>query len=190
MAGIPVPKARLLDVTYSQPDYKRGLIESIYDHVGSDHVDMVGLGWGVAAVHCVRAGAERVDAYEAAGEMVDGAQETFMACSHDDTDRIVTHHSVVGDSKDVYGQNIGTVVPPAGLSGDVLVLDCEGAELSIFDGLETWPEKVIVETHPGFDSPTGESMKRLQKHYQKVEKYEYEPDHQGNKRVLVGHHED
>jgi hypothetical protein len=74
VAGIPVPKARLLDVTLAQPDYKRGLIEAVYDHVESKDVDMVGLGWGVSAVHCVRAGATRVDAYEAAGEMIEKAE--------------------------------------------------------------------------------------------------------------------
>jgi len=42
-------------------------------------------------------------------------------------------------------------VDPAGLTGDVLVLDCEGAERDILpvDGFET----VIVETHPEHGSP-------------------------------------
>jgi hypothetical protein len=82
---------------------------------------------------------------------------------------------------------MGDVVSVEDLTADILILDCEGAEMSIFDHLEDWPTKVIVETHPKFDAPTNKVLEKVQQRYDTVEEYEYEPNHEGDKRVLVGY---
>jgi len=147
--GVAVRDNRLFDAVDHEPEYKTALIETIRNHVEEgDRVVIVGGGRGVAAVHAARAGGH-VSVFEAAEEMVSTLLET--AALNDV--RFETHHAVVGQPRDVYG-TVGNAshVHPSELEGDVLVLDCEGAEQDILpvDGFRT----VIAETHPEYGADT------------------------------------
>lgn len=148
---VAVRDTPLIDGGDYYPEHKRDLCHAVADTVtATDGVVMVGGGRGVAAVWAARQGAT-VTVYEAAAEMVSTLRET--AELNGVTDQIDVRHAVVGPAHDVYGDIAeATTVDPATLTGDVLVLDCEGAELDILpvDGFRT----SIVETHPRYDAPT------------------------------------
>lgn len=185
LAGVECPHARLLDLTADRPQYKAGFISAIHDYVREgDNALLIAFGRGVSTVHLVRAGA-RVTAYEGAKQMIDIGERTIENAGVDD--RVTVHHAVVGEAVDLYGPMEGAeVVSPADLpEGDVLALDCEGAELSILDGLEARPETVIVETHPDKGAPDEAVREHLSDQgYTVIDDRDYEPEND-DKRVLV-----
>jgi hypothetical protein len=188
-AGVPVLYPRLLDATKNFPDYKQGLIRAIHDHCEGRPVTLVGLGRGVSTIHCLRAGATRVDAYEASETMIGIADQTFAACPYEPTERVSVHHNVVGEAVEIYGDGIGSSVPESELpANDVLIMDCEGAERSILDGLpaDLSGSVAIVETHPERGVPTDETRARLERLYRTVRERDYMLEDDRGKRVLVG----
>jgi len=192
VAGVPALYPRLLDVTKNHPEYKRGLIRAIRDNCGDRSVTVVGLGRGVSTVHCLRAGATRVDAFEASASMIDVAEQTFAACPYDPTERVTVHHNVVGEAVEIYGEGVGDHVPVDELpANDVLVLDCEGAERSILKRLsnDRLGSAAIVETHPERGVPTDETRERLEGLYNSVSEREYMPEDDRGKRVFVARHD-
>ena len=188
-AGVPVLRPRLFDFTRTDPEYKQGLIEAIHEHCGGRSVTLVGLGRGVSTVHCLRAGAIHVDAYEASQTMIDIAQHTFNSCPYEPTDRVSIHHNIVGEAIKIYGDKIGDTLSVSKLPmNDILVMDCEGAERSILDSLSSsqLPPTVIVETHPERGVPTGGTRAQLERLYDTVIEYDYMASDDRGKRVLVG----
>lgn len=158
-AGIPTPASpsdpravRITDLTKEQPNYKKGLIDAISDHVSQgDDVGIIGLGRGVSTVYAVRSGGD-VTAYEAAAEMIEVATTTLQWQGIEKEVEII--HGVVGSrGGSIYGKDVGECISPAGLNHDTLVMDCEGAEVSIIEsiaGVPTRPKTIIVESHPEF----------------------------------------
>lgn len=184
--GIPARAEGLLDFEDRHPQYKQGLIESIYKQVENDSkVVLVGGGRGISTVHCLRAGAAEVVVYEASAEMLDVAKETIEIQGKSDKVRLV--HTIVGDAIEIYGAIEGAKkLSPAELdTGDLLLLDCEGAERSILESIVDYPQKVIVETHPERGVPTGESKELLKKNGYTINTKQYQPEVE-NKRVLIG----
>ena len=192
-AGVPARDCPYLDVRDRHPGYKQGLITAIHDEVDeTSTVDLVALGRGVSTVHCLRAGARRVNAFEASQRMLDVASETLDTAAVD-ADPVEITHAIVGEAIHVFGDASGAdVVAPDELSGDVLVLDCEGAERSILDGIERAPASVIVETHPEHGAGTDGTREQLRAHGYAVNARQYEPADahpttpHPDKRVLVG----
>lgn len=155
LAGVTLDDAPLFDLTVERPLYKIGLIMSIYDHVSDrDHVEIVGFGRGVSTTHILRAGAGRVTGYEGAANMIEKGKRT-VARNYDGTPSLDVRHAVVGESIDVYGDhsNAQRVHPSELSAADVLVLDCEGAEISILDNLGTNPQTILCESHPSKGAP-------------------------------------
>jgi len=182
---IPARSLRLFDQTDRFPTYKTGLKTAISANVADgDHVVLVGGGRGVSSTWAARQGAT-VTAHEAAAEMLPIARETVTMQGVDQ--QVTVKHSLVGEGIDIYGSAAdAVVVSPADLeTGDVLMMDCEGAEVSILDGLDDLPETVIVETHPEKGSPTEETKALLEGHDYHIESLVYEPG-STDKRVLVG----
>jgi len=138
---------------YEPDDYypadKQLLVETARGNVApSDRVVLVGGGKGTVPTHVSRIGAETV-VYEPAAQMVNTLRETKRLNNADFTIR----HAAVGDVKHAYGSTAqAETVAPETLAGDVLILDCEGAEMSILPQPDF--ETVIVETHPGQGAPT------------------------------------
>lgn len=187
-AGVPVRNEGLLDAVDHHPNYKRGLVDAIRETVeDGDTVVLVGGGRGVSTVHCLRAGADEVIAFEAAAEMIETAAATVRAAEV--PGRAEFRHALVGEAVEVYGDLGGAdVVAPDELpDGDVLVMDCEGAERSILEGAGDLPETVIVETHPERGVPTGPTETLLADAGYDVTARQYEPDQAvADKRILVG----
>jgi len=187
-AGVPVRSEGLLDAEDRYPDYKRGLVDAIHETVtDGDRVVLVGGGRGVSTVHCLRAGADEVVAFEAAAEMIDTAAATVRAAEI--PGRVEFRHALVGEAVEVYGDLDGAdVVAPEELpDGDALVMDCEGAEESIFAGARDLPATVIVETHPERGVPTDRTRTLLTDAGYDVSERQFEPDQAVHgKRVLVG----
>lgn len=149
-------------------------------------MELVGLGRGVSTVHALQAGATRVTAYEASNSMIDEARTT-LAVNKCDRSRLVIRHALVGEDVNVFGA-VGEAdrISPVELStADVLVLDVEGAELGILDGLGTWPAVVIVETHPALGASTEAVLDRLEPLYADVEAREHKPGAPPEKQVVV-----
>lgn len=191
-ADVPVRCEALLDAEDYHPDYKRGLMDGIHEHVDDgDVVSLVGAGRGVSTVHCLRAGADRVVAYEAARSMLDVAEETVAI--EGAIDRVEWRHALVGEAVEVYGDLAGAdVVDPSELGGtDALVLDCEGAERSILDALGDRPPVVVAETHPERGVPTDVTRELLADSGYDVDARRYAPEQDvEGKRVLVGVRDD
>jgi len=183
---IPARDNRLLDTTDYKPHYKAGLVSAIQDHVGDgDDAVLIGGGRGISSVHLARQGA-RVVAYEAGAEMCDIARDTVARQGW--SQAVDVRHAVVGDALDVFGE-LGEpdTVPAESLdTRDVLVMDCEGAEMSILRRLEDWPQTIIVESHPGNGATTGAVRTRLEHRGYDVTDRQYEPGDTSGKRVVVG----
>lgn len=184
--GYVARQDRLLDLTTSRPDYKAGLVGAIEELAPGRDVCLAGFGRGVTSMIALEAGASSVTAYEGARDMIDVGIESFRL-NDVPTDDLIVKHALVGEAIDLYGSPDGAaVVSPAALDPkDVLVLDCEGAEVSILDGLSTVPEHVIVETHPGKGADNETVRRLLEEMGMTVESRSYEPDND-RKRVLVG----
>jgi hypothetical protein len=153
--GVAVKTVPLFQNKDVYPHHKSHLVEATLEHASDgDMVSFVGGGRGVAPVRAARAGMT-VTVYEAAGEMVELMEDT--ADINDVSISVI--HAVVGTVYDAFGDETGAVSIRTGdMAGDLLVLDCEGAEQDILPapGFDT----VIVETHPQFGADTS-SIKEL-----------------------------
>lgn len=128
-----------------EPRFKRHLVAAVREHVSpGDEVVVVGGGRAVVAVHAARLGAD-VTVYEAG----DSALEVTDTVRELNDVTFDVEHAVVGRPVAVTGQPSVRRVDPADLDGDVLILDCEGAERYILPDVEGF-ETTIVETHPQF----------------------------------------
>ena len=185
-SGVTVRNARLFDLEACDPDYKLGLIEAIREHSESRNVELVGLGRGVSTVHAIQAGATHVTAYEASKSMIDEARTT-LDVNWCDRSRLTIRHALVGEDVNVFGAvgEADQMFPSELNTADMLVLDVEGAELGILDSISTWPEIVIVETHPVLGAPTTEVLDRLEPVYADVEAREHKPGAPPEKQVVV-----
>lgn len=131
------------------PDHKELLVNTVREYVSDgDWVKTVGGGHGVAEVHAARVGGDVVT-YEAAYEMVQTIQETAYL----NNVNISVRWATIGTVYDAYGTTTGAKeIKPKELVGDVLILDCEGAEMDILP--QPSFDTVIVETHPRFGADT------------------------------------
>jgi len=159
--SIPVRASRVGDAiipwhTRDIPGYENALVEGIQQYVDpGDTVVIVGGGWGVSTVIAAKQSGSngQVITFEGGAETVTKVKDTVQLNSVDD--RVSIRHAIVarvvslrGDSDDVQ------VVSPTDLPDcDVLVLDCEGAEIDILEEMEIRPRAVLVETHGMYDAP-------------------------------------
>ncbi|MFC7187955.1 FkbM family methyltransferase [Halorubrum yunnanense] len=154
--GVPVRQPRLLDRTDVRPEYEAPLVSGIEEQVGgSDNVVVVGGGYGVASTYAARrAGPEgNVTVFEGGEEQVSRVRETAVLSRTAET--IDVRHAIVGTDKNVYGDSSdASILQPRDLpSCDVLVLDCEGAEIDILEHMSIEPQAIVVETHHVYDAP-------------------------------------
>lgn len=154
-AGVPVRNAALLDRTEKLPYYKCWFAELVREHVHEgEHVVEIGGGRGVMTTICAERGA-RVTSYEPSAPMRAVMADTLLAsCVRG---RVDIRGAAVGPLADAdYGSTADArTVPPSRLpDADVLIMDCEGAELDILDGMTIRPDRIIVEAHPDeYDVP-------------------------------------
>lgn len=186
--GVVARHRRWLDFTDDDPDYKKGLIDAIHEHVEEgDSVVLIGGGRGVSSVHCILAGADHVVAYEPAAEMLEIARETVQNAH---VDGVEFRQAVVGTPVEIYGDGTdSTQLDPGELpDADVVVMDCEGSEVEITNEMPAYPV-VIVETHPERDVPPEDVERVLEERGYTVTSRPYRPDGEhldAGKAILVG----
>lgn len=121
-----------------------------------DTVVVVGGGWGVTACVAAKAvGASgKVICYE--GNLRNAERTRRAAELNEVGDRLEVVQAIVARDVGIYeGQKAVRVVDPEALpSCRVLQLDCEGAEIEIFDRMQIQPEIVLVETHGFLGTPS------------------------------------
>lgn len=160
---------KLFDFTDEFPEYEAELVAEIRARVGEgDIVCVVGGGLGVSTVAAAEATGREgtVKTYEGSESQFDVVKKTVEL--NQVQPYVDLTHGVVGSfsefSSNFYGE-IGDadVVDPEGLpNSDVLVLDCEGAENEIIEGLSAFPPTIIVESHGFLGSPESEVRETLE----------------------------
>lgn len=147
--GVAIRDEFLLSQKDHYPHHKERLTAAALAHSArGDRVVFVGGGPGVVPVRAAREG-RHVLVHEAAAEYVTQLRETAAL------NEVVMNveHSLVESGRDVYGTTDGARrVNSDSLAGDVLVLDCEGAERDIVPTPQF--DTVIIETHPQHGAPT------------------------------------
>lgn len=148
------------------PSYEERLVSGIRKHVEEgDTIVVVGGGWGVSTVAAARqAGKEgRVISYEGSEDEVEKVHETIRL--NDVNDRVAVHHVIVAQARSLRGEKgrASSLSPKELPDCDVLVLDCEGAEVEILEEMSIQPHIVIVETHGMYDA-TKENIEYLLAH--------------------------
>lgn len=152
-SGVKVKYPAITDLSRTF-DHKQENLSAIKETVQEgDHVVEIGTGHAVLTVHAVRQGAT-VTTYEGSREMARRARDTLTR--NNVMDAVYLQHAVVGVPVDIWDENIAArVVNPSELPEmDVLLLDCEGSELSVIEALSHRPRAIIVETHPPQGVPT------------------------------------
>lgn len=131
-------------------EYEWALVDGIRERASAgDSVVIVGGGLGVSSVVAARqVGPEgRVTTYEGAARaaelVVDTAELNGVG------DRVSVVHGVVADAVRLTGElgDAARVDPVELPDCDLLVMDCEGAEVAVLRGMELRPEALVVETH-------------------------------------------
>ena len=162
--GVAVRSGRLLDATDEKPDYEGSLVAAIRERVDpGDDVVVAGGGHGVSAVVAARrvGSSGSVVVFEGATAQVRMLKETVVL--NRVAEEVEVRHAVVASGNNLWDDrgDAASVAPSELPDCDVLVLDCEGAELQILSAADL-PPTVIVETHGIFDAPTQESRRLLE----------------------------
>lgn len=145
------------------PLYEGPLVDAINRFVEEgDRVVEVGGGWGVGTVSAARSAGEggHVDCYEGTISNVNCVEDT--ARYNNMSNRITVHHGVVGPGISLVGSkgDPSNISPSELPDSDVLILDCEGAEIEILTEMTIRPRTVIVETH-GHKGAATEDVKQI-----------------------------
>ena len=164
--GIAVRGASLYSKIDIFPEHEAELISSIRNYVKNGEKALV-IGGGSGASTVVVAhqvgNTGSIVSYESNKNSVARVKETINLNKVDD--RVVVHHTIV--EKPVY--LLGDIGNPPTLAAkdlpdcDVLVMDCEGAELPILQNIKIRPRLIIIETHPSLNSPKEKAIKLLDK---------------------------
>ena len=161
--GVTVRSAKLFDryvpgQRADRPSYESGIVDALKSHVDrGDSVVVIGGGRGVTTVHSAwnAGGAGSVIVYEGSKEMISRVAETLALNRVGDC--VALRNAVVGRGVDVWGEATDNVVHPSDLPEcDVLVLDCEGAEMDVLAEMTIRPRVIVAETHGLYDAPSGE----------------------------------
>jgi len=156
---------QLLLISPNRPTYESGIVNAVQSHVKSgEDVAIVGGGWGVSAVVAARmvGSTGHVLVFEGAERNVRRVHETNEINSVSEI--VDVEHSIIGPAISLNG-NPGQSDrrdPSSIPSCETLILDCEGAEIPILEGIKTRPRLIIVETHGMFNSPKQMVMDTLQ----------------------------
>jgi tRNA A58 N-methylase Trm61 len=151
---------RLFDITDRFPEHEAALVSAIRERTKQgDDVTLVGGGIGVSTVAAAEATGREgtITMYEASSTQYDVVKNTVELNKVEDI--VNPKHAVVGSlseySLEAYGgAGDADLVDSTSLPAcDVLVLDCEGAEVEILRHLEDTPRAIIVETHGFLDAP-------------------------------------
>lgn len=147
--NVAVRRPRLFDATDVDKNYKKALIDATRSYAkDGDTVINIGGGAGVSTVVAARqvGPTGSVITYEGGSEWVDLCREA--ADINHVEDIVDVKHCVVGTDVGVWGEPGDTISPCDLPSAEMLIMDCEGAEMLILEQLDQTPDVVIVEVHP------------------------------------------
>lgn len=163
--GVAVRGAALYSKIDVFSNHEAELIDAIRNHVKTgEKVMVIGGGSGASTVvvaHQV-GNLGSVESYEANKNSFARVKETISL--NRVNDRVQVHHTIV--EKPVY--LLGEIGNPSLLAAkdfpecDALVMDCEGAELSILQNITIRPRLIIVETHPSLNSSKEDTIELLE----------------------------
>jgi len=162
--GVAVRDLSLVQRNEKFPEYEARLIAGIREFVREgDRAVIVGGGKGVSTVSTgKKVGPDgSVVTFEGSATMIEGVRETVSLNSVSEI--VEVRHAVVGEEINVYEETDeapvlrGDELPDC----DVLVLDCEGAELKVIDTIDQEPRAIVVETHEPFGAPQRQVRERL-----------------------------
>lgn len=167
--GVPVRAAHLGDnlIPWHEmdiPGYEDALVRGIRQHAKEgDSVVIVGGGWGISTVVAANQVGESgtVTTFEGSYEAAKKVTET--ASLNHIIDQVAIQHAIVAQALSLRGSEGGAkIISPEELPEcEILVLDCEGAELSIIEEMSINPKTIIVETHGMFGASEAEVKQRL-----------------------------
>jgi len=164
--GVAVRGASLYSKIDIFPEHEAELISAIRNYVkNGEKVIVVGGGSGastVAVAHQV-GNSGSIIAYEANKNSLARSRETIQL--NKVNDRVEIKHAIIEKPVYLLGE-LGDppLIPAKNFSEcDVLVMDCEGAEIPILENMKIRPRLVIVEAHPALNSPKEEVIKLLEK---------------------------
>ncbi len=153
--GIAVRGVDLLEKKDVFPEHEAELISAIRNYVKPDEkAILIGGGSGASSVvtaHQVGQKGE-VITYEAVKRLYEKILETLKL---NQVEKIVkAYHAIIEKPVYLLGKDENaTLLPASNLQDcDVLIMDCEGAELPILKNVKIRPYKIIVETHRHFGS--------------------------------------
>lgn len=153
--NVPIDDQKLLDLNSYNKCRKYELLKEVeQSSTPGDKVLVFGGGRGLAAVVAARRvlPSGQVIVFEAAREQCKRTEATanFNGLS----DYVEVRQRLVGSNVDVWGDySAAQQLGPDNLPGsDIWVIDIEGGEADLLEGSVkagiSWPEKVIIETHP------------------------------------------
>ena len=162
--GVAVRKEVLLRPDDVHTNYEKALVSQIRRTVESgEQIVVIGGGNGVSTtVAARRAGKSgHVISFEGSETRVEIARETTVL--NKVSDRVTVNHAVVSNAQQLFSKaGAASQIEPGALPEcDVLVMDCEGAELDILRDISIRPRAIVVETHAYLDSPEQEVRKVL-----------------------------
>lgn len=185
--GVVTRKARLLDLTTVNNGYEGPLVRSIRERVRpTDTCLIVGGGWGVSTVAAARI-TDDVIVYEGSLDQITHVEETLEL--NGVRDRVDLRRGLVTGDGEFYGDTAADPVAPERLpDADVLVMDCEGAELEILREMTIEPRTVVVESHGHFGAPTDEVTDLLEERGYEIVRIEPESE-ETDVMVITANHE-
>jgi hypothetical protein len=199
--GVVTRKYPLFDLTREdhEPDYKQTLVSTACSVIEEgDEVVEIGSGYGVCTVWLAKKVGDAGDviSYEAGDQQVMVAREALLlngeVVDEDLSSRATIKHALVATSNAIYGPGDQAArmdvrdLPDC----DVLLTDCEGAEIDIIEEIQIRPRIFVIETHPDFGAKTSEIQSKLTEYGYKC-RTEYVTDtDSGSKHILVGRNDD
>ena len=164
--GIAVRGASFYSKEDIFPKHEVELISAIRNYIkNGEKVIVVGGGSGastVAVAHQVGNNGSII-AYEANKNSLARSKETIQL--NKVNDRVEIKHAIIEKPVYLLGE-LGNppLIPAKNFSEcDVLVMDCEGAEIPILENMKIRPRLIIVEAHPALNSPKENVIKLLDK---------------------------
>lgn len=142
-----------------RPWHEHDLIQSAQSVLKrGDDVVVIGGGTGVSSVRFSQMVGENgsIVVYEASSEQVAQCRHTIE--ENRTPAAITVINATVGHAIELYGDDEPSEsIQPSDLPGcDVMILDCEGAERPILNDDSPLPDRLVVETHGVYGSPTDE----------------------------------
>lgn len=189
MGGVVTRGVRLLDIQDSLPKYKEVNIAAIKKWVRYDDVVVeVGSGQGVCTVWAARmAPGGKIITFEGSEEMCNVTKDTMAVHSQTLTNNpeVEIHNEIIGPDVDVWGasEHVTRCSPSDLPDCDVLIMDCEGAELDILQNLSTTPRTCIIEAHPNKGVDPDDVVEELESRGHEIKSIQ--PDNHDNPFVYI-----